>query len=160
MIPYNRIEYEQFGPEYEKSGFCEITGGYWVTHNQHDFDGVRGDYERNVARILYQNGYKVVLESENRGFGVQSPDGKLNGASFEICSIESAGKNTIKGQLNKCNSKGVDVAIIYFPLPQIYSQSFLLDGYYKYLGIKRSREFKIIFIVDDKIGHIIKKADN
>jgi hypothetical protein len=156
-IELNKLEYDSFGEEYERSGFSENTGGFWVTHINHDFDGIRGDYERNVARILYQKGYKVILDNENRGWGVKSPDGKLNDRLFDICSIEGTGENNIKSQLVKCNKKKVEVAVLYFPLPELFSLEKLLDGYYKYSGIKGMKSLDISYIVNGKIRWLKQK---
>ena len=147
-IEARRIEYNSFGNEYMKYGFCENAGGYWVVHIDHIFDLVRGHYEKEASAILFRNGYKVVLESErNKKRDEKYSDGTLNNSIFEIQSVDGGGKNNIKGHFNNCFRKRTMV-VLYYPNPQLFDFKKLKEGYRKYMGLQRSIPLKIIYVVN------------
>jgi hypothetical protein len=156
FIEKRRQEYNSFGIEYVKEGFCETTGGFWISHHGHKFDLLRGRFERETANVLYKHGFKVVLTKEGGGKrGQKYPDGLLNDAIFEIQSVVSDRVNAIKQHLNNCYKKGIDFVVLYYPDPQNFSSQRLNDGYALFMGLKRSRGIKIWYICDQTI-HIYK----
>jgi hypothetical protein len=151
-IDLNRIEYNSFGNDYVKCGFCEKTGGYWVYHVDHIFDPVRGYYEKDAAAILHANGYKVILESErNKGRNQKYSDGTLNNCVFEIQSVDGDGKNNIKGHFNNCFKKKVSIVVLYYPKPELFDSDKLQKGYKKYIRLPRSIPLKVIYIVNGSV---------
>jgi hypothetical protein len=156
LIRQRRLEYDSFGVEYERDGFCEKNGGYWVTHIGHHFDGVRGDFERQVANILYKNGHCVVLDDEHGEWGVKKTDGLLNGVSFDICSVQDIGKNNLKNHFKKCNRKKAETAIIYYPSSGLFSYKKLFTSYHEYLSHRTSNVLNVLFIVNGIIGDLIQ----
>ena len=147
-------EYNSFDDKYEKSGFCHQNGGYWLSHPGHHFDGVKGDYERDVARILYLAGYKVILDDEHMGYGIRAVDGKLDNMLFEISTIESAGEYTIQNHLSKSHKKGAEIAVIYFPNNKLFSFEKLTKSHNRYRAPKNSDRMRLWYIVNGEIHHL------
>jgi hypothetical protein len=144
-------EYNSFGSEYIRDGFCWENGGFWVTHKGHVFDKRIGEHEKIVASILYKRGNMVVLENETGPPGSKHPDGLLNHNTFEIKSIEAAGKNTIKRAFEKAYRQGASHIILYFPVPTLFSHNKIIKGYSMFLGIGIGDMEKIWVVVGDDI---------
>jgi hypothetical protein len=148
QIELNRKEYDSFIGEYEQCGFSEENGGFFVCHPGHHFDGVKGDFERNVAKILYLAGNRVVLQDEHAGYGIRVFDGLLNDVAFEISSVESDGEYTIQNHLKKSHKKGASLAVIYFPSEGIFSLEKLRDAVRRYKTPKKtSARIRVWYIV-------------
>lgn len=150
-IERNRLEYQSFSEEYVRRGFCEVSGGYWVSHIDHIFDKFRGKYEVKVSELLYTQGNKVILLKEKDGIDKKHPDGILNGNLFEIKSIEGIGKNNIKMQFEKSFRKNVAHIVLYYPIPELFTEYRLKKGYQQFLGLKIGDFANIWYVLEDQI---------
>ena len=140
-------------PDYKDVDFDWKTGGLKATHKDHNFDKVGGQYELEAQRAEFKDGNKVIFGSEKGGvIGQKYIEGLWNDHSFEIGSSLGTGKNNIKGILNHCKDKEAEVAVIYFPKPELYSFERLKNGIKRYNGQTDHRFKEIIYIVDGKVN--------
>ena len=139
-------------PMYKDVDFDWKIGGLKATHKDHNFDKVGGQYELEAQRAEFKDGNKVIFGSEKGGvIGQKYIEGLWNDHSFEIGSSLGTGKNNIKGILNHCKDKEAEVAVIYFPKPELYSFERLKNGIKRYNGQTDHRFKEIIYIVDGKV---------
>ena len=86
--------------------FNPKNGALMAIHKEHNFDKQKGQYEKNVQKIGFDNGNAVIFESETgKAIGQRYTEGLWNGKSFEIASAETGTSNNIKKGLNHCASK-------------------------------------------------------
>ena len=138
-------------PDYYDVEINDLSG-VKATHRLHNFDKRTGIYEKEVQNILFKEGYKVILESEDPKIEGKKVDGFLNDRSFDISSILGDGKNTIVRALKHSYKKKAEVAILYFPNKEIYSMNELNRSIARYNGQIDYRFKKIIYIVEGKIN--------
>ncbi len=155
----NREEYERLlnDPNYTDVAFDEKSGGVKATHIGHNFDHLKGDYEKTVQDIGFRNGHSVILgdEPQNR-FGERSCEGLWDKHSFEVAGAETGTANNIRNAIKHCARKpGTEVAVIY--LPNIVEIGNIRQGLAKYNGLSVNQDSqwkrfeKIIFIGKDDI---------
>ena len=103
--------------QYRDVHFDENTGALKATHIEHNFDPKKGDYERIVQDVGFNNGHSVIFESEFHGKpGQRFTEGTWDGLLFEISGKETATAENIKKGLLHCASKRkTEVAIIMLP---------------------------------------------
>ena len=139
--------------------FNPENGALAATHKEHNFDnsigifGIeRGDYERISMDVLYQNGNKVVLESEKTGYKKKVADGVLNEKKFDIKGIEGIGENNIINDIKDVNKKGVESMVFYYHDRNLFDVKRLKEGYNSYLRNSKSKRIKdVYYIVDRKL---------
>ena len=131
--------------------FNIATGALQATHLEHNFDRVKGYYEKHVQKIIYDNGNKIILESERKAPGIKTPDGTLNDIVFDIKSVEGTGKNNIKNKFNEAASQGCEHLVLFFPNADLYNQITIIQGYEKYRGVvkkeKKKDKLKYVWII-------------
>ena len=112
----NVQEYERLKKDenYTDVEFNEQTGGLKAIHIDHQFDKIRGHYEKDAQNILFENGYKTILSSE-KGFESKHFEGYINGFKNEIKTILGNSPITIAKRINQSIEKGAEVCTIYFP---------------------------------------------
>ena len=72
-----------------------------------------GSLEMETTHDLAKKGYKIRLESEkSEKFKEKKCDGTINKSSMDIKTVSTAGKYTIKGDLEKASSQGANTVII------------------------------------------------
>ncbi len=120
--------------------FDESTGALQATHIEHHFDTNKGYYEKQVQKILFVNGNKIILESEKKAPGIKTPDGTLNDVLFEIKAVEGNGKNNIKNKFNQAVSQGCKHIVLFFPDTTLYNQNIINEGYIKYKGVLKRED--------------------
>ena len=112
----------------------------------------------SVQKVGYNKGYRVILEDEPQDvYKKKSCDGFWDGEKFEVAGAETATPNNIRNALKHCARKpDCEVAILFFP--KYYSDALFEDGIGKYMGLKRTsqyRKFKLIVCIHD--GKIVKE---
>ena len=124
-------------PSYFDVSFDILSGGVSAVHKEHCFDKQmgpfgcrRGQYEIDVARILRNNGFSVVLESEYpKGKNVKAFDAKINGVSAEIKTVESDGRWSIRTKIHSAINQGAEVLVLYYPSKTIFSEKKIIEGW-------------------------------
>lgn len=113
-------------PNYLDASFNFDNGGLKALHRQHNIDSDKGWYETFVQDIGYQNGHKVILESETgKGIGKNYTEGTWDNLQFELATKETGTPNNILRGLKHCSSKeGVQMAVIYLPNTGYNEQEF------------------------------------
>lgn len=153
-ISENRKIYNNFGKDYVKEGFDDKTGGFFVSHIDHTFDKKTGKYEKEAAKVLSQNGYRVILQSEKGGAeGVKIPDGFINDTLMEIKAIESNTASSVSRNIENSARKKVRYAVLYFV--KEYDETIYKSALDKWAGVARKEGLKIEIIKIWK-GKIIK----
>ena len=137
--------------DYVEVVFDEQSGGVSAIHRGHKFDKQigpfgcrRGDYEISVTKVLRNNGFRVLLESERSRENVKNNDGLLNDLPMDIKSIESNGIWSIATKLREAEKQGAEVVVLYFPEQSLYSKNRVLDGIEKYESNPRIHSSKTI----------------
>lgn len=137
--------------------FNKKTGGLKATHKLHSFDPKLGHYEKVARDVLFNNGNSIILGKELADVGekvidgVKKIDGHFNGLSCDISSIIGDGKNAVKRALNHSKAKNADVAILYFPIKELFSSDRINKGIAMYKGQTEYRFKQIICIVEGKL---------
>lgn len=153
-----KFEELQKNSEYTDVEFGDMLG-LKATHKDHNFNKVTGKYEKTVQYLFFKKGDEIILENESSKIPGKKVDGYLNGQSFDISSILSNGENNIKRALHHSRKKNAEVAILYFPDSENFSQEKLETSIRKYNGTTDYRFKKIIYIVNDKILVYKKPAE-
>lgn len=122
------------------------NNGVKATHTGHSFDPKTGHYEKEVQKILYEKGNRIILTDERSNIPGKKADGILNEQSFDISTILGDGKNAIKRAFQHTQAKGAEVAILYFPKSKLYSRERVFQGVRMYNG-QTSYRFKSIIVV-------------
>jgi hypothetical protein len=65
--------------------------------------------------MLHNNGYTVILESEQATMGIKTPDELLNGIVMDIKAIEGTERRTIKNKFDSACSQRAKCVVLYFP---------------------------------------------
>lgn len=167
-IVTNTVAWKLYRKIYRDDNYIKVeynndTGGMQATHINHNFDHLKGAYEKMVQNIGFESGYSVILQSEiGKDMGFSYVDGLWNGVPFEIAGAETGTSNNIKKALNHCASKiGCRIAVVYLP-NENYSKENIRSGISRYLGMKGKdiggfRDFEYIYIINkNKILDIIK----
>ena len=138
-------------PDYYDVSFDEESGGVSAIHQNHRLDKQmgpfgcrRGDYEIRVLSILRNNGFRVVLEAEEKTNYRKNFDGYLNDTSMDIKAIESDGVWSISTKMREAEKQGATVVVFYFPEPSLYSRERVLDGISKYENNPKIQAMKTI----------------
>lgn len=127
-------------------------GGLMATHKKHTFDRHKGQYEKDVQKVLFDNGHKIILESETgKAIGQKYTDALLDKLKAEIKTIEGDGKNTIKRAMQDAKKQGAESIILYFPDNGKFSMARLADSIAAYNGQTKHRFTEIVFVVDGKV---------
>ncbi|MBR5034501.1 MAG: hypothetical protein IKX71_04265 [Bacteroidales bacterium] len=124
-------------PDYTEVVFDTASGGLGAIHKEHHLDknkGVlgyrRGEYERNVVRILRESGYRIILLPEyDNTLNVKQCDGILNHSPAEIKTIEGLGLWAIRTKIQYAVKQGAEVLILYFPERSLYSPDRITEGW-------------------------------
>ena len=157
----NRREYERLkkDPDYTDVDYDNASGGIKATHNDHNFDKEKGDYEKTTRDVGYKNGHSVILESEKgKGIGENYTEGYWNGSKFELASCEfpNNNNNIVKG-LKHCASKSeTETAVLYFPEGD-FVEADVTRAIKRYYGLKSTlgegfKDFVAIYVVcKDKV---------
>lgn len=126
-------------PNYKDVAFDEQSGGVSAVHIEHCFDkqfgpfGIkRGAYEEIAIRVLRQSGYVAILESEQQDVCKKSCDGKLNGDTFEIKTIEGTGRWAIRTKIYDAAKQGADTLVLLFFNKSLYNSERVLEGWKMY----------------------------
>jgi len=163
-IQENRTEYERLikDKNYEDVKFNDRTGALYAKHIDHNFDKTkspfkgltRGDYEKNTVNVLYNNGKKVILNSEREASGIETPDGTLDGKIFEIKGVEVKIDDAyIKRRISKASKQKVEVIVFYFHDSDMFDLESLQKGYKRYLG-NSQKVSKVYYIVNNELNSI------
>ncbi len=158
-IEKRRAEFEKLlaNKDYLDVAFDEKTGGLKATHRLHSFDPNKGHYEKEARDLLFENGYKIVLEKElaeeNEKVidGIKRIDGFLNDLSCDISSILGSGKHTIKRAFQHSEGKNVKVAILYFPNKELFSVERVSSGLSDFNKYSNHTFEKIILVFKDGV---------
>lgn len=111
--------------------------------------------ELEAARILADNGYKVILKNE--GGNIKTPDGYLFSASFEQRTPTKDGGNTIRNALFHARDKRAEIAVMYSK-NNAFTKESVSEGIKMYEEANKYR-FKQIIVVADN-GHIHRHRHN
>lgn len=124
------------------------SGGYSAVHRGHNFDkqiGVsgeqRGQYELNAIKVLRQNGHCIILDDESTAPGMKKCDGFLDGTPFEIKSIESIGRWTIRTKIANSVKQGAEIVVLYFPDSSILSIEKVQEGWQDYMTYTQNKDY-------------------
>lgn len=153
----NRKTYEKLRADtnYKDVAFDEASGGVKATHIEHNFDHLKGHYEKSVQKVGYRNGHAVIFGDEPQNiYKKKSTEGTWDNLSLEIGSAENGTPNNVRNALKHCAKKpDCDVAVIYFP--NNYSKGMFEDGLGKFMGLAGTEQFhkfkRIICIHKDAI---------
>lgn len=114
--------------------------------------------ELEVASILADKGYKVVLKDEATGLhGVKTPDGYLFNVSFEQRTPQARGPKGFSNSLEHAKAKRADIAIVY-DKNRAYNRSEVENGIKRYEQYNTYR-FKNIIVVSAR-GNVHRHKHN
>lgn len=111
-IQQSKAIYENAEPEYQRSYFDEVTGGFVLIHQQHNLN----DSESFVAEVLAKMGKKVKLLSEQAAEGVRTPDAEIDGeiCEFKELTKESSNlKNRVQEGFGKAKNQSANAVIFH-----------------------------------------------
>lgn len=103
--------------DYTDVEFDEKSGGLKATHKDHNFDKLKGWYEKYVQDAGFKNGHSVTLEKEDHSvFNMRNTEGLWDGMYFEVTAAENGTPNNVRNALKHCAKKGkTEVAVIFYP---------------------------------------------
>ncbi len=104
--------YENAEPEYRRSYFDEVAGGFVLIHQQHNLN----DSESFVAEVLAKMGKRVTLLSEQAAEGVRTPDAEIDGeiCEFKELTKESSNlKNRVQEGFGKAKNQSANAVIFH-----------------------------------------------
>lgn len=175
MIAFSKEEnFEEFlrlieDSDYSEVVFDTVSGGLGAIHKGHHLDknkGAfgyrRGEYERNVVRILRESGYRIVLLPEfDNTLNVKQCDGLLNHSPLEIKTIEGLGLWAIRTKIQYAVKQGAEILVLYFPERSLYKSERIAEGWRLFINDPSSRLLNntitsIIVIVEEAILDILK----
>ena len=107
----NWTRYNSYGCEWEKAYFDELSGGYIVYHKDHNFSSIGGKYEKEVGRLLANEGKQVEFLSE-KGQKTKHPDIYFDKQTWDIKSIIAYTSGSIMDSI--WNGKKANNVIFYF----------------------------------------------
>lgn len=111
-IQQSKAIYENAEPEYRRSYFDEVAGGFVLIHQQHNLN----NSESFVAEVLAKMGKRVTLLSEQAAEGVRTPDAEIDG---EICEFKELTKSTkniryrIQEGISRAKNQGAAAVIVH-----------------------------------------------
>ncbi|HAT14674.1 MAG TPA: hypothetical protein DD001_07730 [Microcoleaceae bacterium UBA10368] len=111
-IEQSRQIYKNAEPEYRRSYFDEVAGGFVLIHQQHNLN----NSESFVAEVLAKMGKRVILLSEQAAEGVRTPDAEIDG---EICEFKELTKSTknlryrVQEGISRAKNQGAAAVIIH-----------------------------------------------
>ena len=138
----NRDIYNELlkNPDYYNVKYDEVSGGVYGIHKGHNFDSIigvlgiqRGDYEKNIADVLFKKGHIIIFQNEQKPMGTKSYDATVDGVNSEIKGIEKQGKYTVKNALEKANKQEARTVLLYFHDITIYSSEYIKDQWEKFI---------------------------
>lgn len=139
--------------KYNTSEYYDVelstNNGVKAIHKGHSFDPKTGQYEKEVQKLLYDKGNRIILTDERSGIPGKKVDGIINSQTFDISSILGDGKNAIKRAFQHSQAKNAEVAILHFPNTELYSKSRVLQGIRMYQG-QTTYRFKAVIVVIDR----------
>ena len=175
MIAFSKEEnFEEFLRLFEDSDYTEvvydaISGGLGAIHKDHHLDKnkgafgySRGEYERNVVRILRESGYRIILLPEfDNTLNVKQCDGLLNNSPLEIKTIERFGLWSIRTKIQYAVKQGAEILVLNFPERSLYQSERIAEGWRLFRNDPSSRLLNntittIIVIVEGAILNILK----
>ena len=132
------------------------------SHGHYPFDrtigkfGIpRGDYERISLDVLFENGDKIILESEKLGKNIRAVEGYLNGIPFDIKGIEGTGKRNIFDKISDASNKGAEIIVLYYHDSELFDLQKIVNAYNGYLKLSKSSRIQTIYyIIDGKLYKI------
>lgn len=159
LIKQRQKEYESYKSDelYKDVRFNTNNGGLMATHVLHNFDKATGKYEIAARNSLFKSGDKVILEKENlkkgeiEHKGTKKIDGYYNNKSFDLGTVLSLGKYTVKNKLQHAMDKNAEVAIIYFPEKSLYSKRVIADGLSLFRKFRNYSFHEIVIIAGDDV---------
>ncbi|MDQ2098622.1 MAG: hypothetical protein QQW96_13350 [Tychonema bourrellyi B0820] len=104
--------YENAEPEYRRSYFDEVAGGFVLIHQQHNLN----NSESFVAEVLAKMGKRVTLLSEKAAEGVRTPDAEIDGeiCEFKELTKESSNlKNRVQEGFGKAKNQSANAVIFH-----------------------------------------------
>ncbi|MDR0769332.1 MAG: hypothetical protein LBE71_05460 [Dysgonamonadaceae bacterium] len=104
-------KYNSYGSEWEKAYFDTYSGGYNVYHKDHHFSTIGGKYEKEVGKLLAQEGKQVEFLTE-KGQNTKHPDIKFDNQTWDIKSIIAYTSGSIMDSI--WNGKKANNVIFYF----------------------------------------------
>lgn len=111
-IQQSKAIYESAAPEYRRSYFDDVTGGFVLIHQEHNLN----NSESFVAEVLAKMGKRVTLLSEQAAEGVRTPDAEIDG---EICEFKELTKSTkniryrIQEGISRAKNQGAAAVIVH-----------------------------------------------
>jgi len=111
-IEQSRQIYKNAEPEYRRSYFDEVAGGFVLIHQQHNLN----NSESFVAEVLAKMGKRVKMLSEQAAEGVRTPDAEIDG---EICEFKELTKSTknlryrVQEGISRAKNQGAAAVIIH-----------------------------------------------
>jgi hypothetical protein len=111
-IEQSRQIYKNAEPEYRRSYFDEVAGGFVLIHQQHNLN----NSESFVAEVLAKMGKRVKMLSEQAAEGVRTPDAEIDG---EICEFKELTKYTknlryrVQEGISRAKNQGAAAVIIH-----------------------------------------------
>jgi hypothetical protein len=139
--------------------FDKKNGGLLAIHKDHCFDptigafGIpRGYYEIISAKLLFDDGKKVILGSEKSLEWVKVPDGLLDDKLFEIKGVEGNGKRNIEYKIREASQKNAEIIVLYYHNKNIFSKQNMVDDYCSYCRNSKNKTVKsVYYIVDGRL---------
>ena len=111
-IEESRQIYENAEPEYRRSYFDEVAGGFVLIHQQHNLN----NSETFVAEVLAKMGKRVKMLSEQAAEGVRTPDAEIDG---EICEFKELTEQTqnirdrVQEGISRAKNQGAATVILH-----------------------------------------------
>lgn len=153
----NYKEYQRLkeDPNYRDVEFDPTTGGVKATHIEHNFDHLKGKYEKYVQDAGFQEGHSVIFGKEDHTKQNQrNTEGLWDGRHFEIAGAETFTANNIRNALKHCAKKpDAEVAVIFFPNgfdPRNFEEA--LKKYEGLRGSSQHRDFHRIYLIREIDG--------
>jgi hypothetical protein len=144
-IEIGRDIYENAEPEYQRSYFYEIAGGFVLIHQQHNLN----NSEIFVAEVLAKIGMRVKMLSEQAAEGVRTPDAEIDGQICEFKELTKSTKNIryrVQEGIRRAKNQGAAAVIIHVNR-EIYEFGKINDGIRKAFYWDETHLIQIIILV-------------
>lgn len=112
--------------------FFDTSGGFYVTHKEHDKIAHPDIDKSDIAiNLLAAKGYRIYLDAEKTTISDsgKKKDGRIEKLAMDIKTINSDGKNTIKRNIEEAAKQKAKAVILYQNTPKM-DKKYVLEQLY------------------------------
>lgn len=133
-----------------KRSYLDASGGFVVTHKDHDKITNHNKDKADIAsELLAKKGYKIYLDSEKSKIdGLKMPDGRVYKAVMDIKTINNAGDNNMKNAIRDAGRQGSEVAVLY-QNTKAMTKEYVIEQIKGFAGFNdvNSKRVKLVIVV-------------